>query len=409
MKYFLFLFTFLLCCSVYAVEPLEKESDFSKNFLVAKQYLSHGKIQKALPYLLYLQKQQPKNDNLKYLIGLCYAEAEIVNPKTIELLKEASAKTSLNYNPNDLYEKRVPIYVYYYLSLAYAQNKECENAKTARKKFLKLYPYKDKYYIETSKKWITYCENLSEQPEVKALPTFPDFEPIKPDKKIEISGGLLMSRIADSTATENKEIKQKAEITPKKSIKTKLVEYSTNSPLYGVQLGAFSDAIPVRRFKNLKNVDAFRDHDGLIRYVIGHFSYHSQAVSLMEVIRSKGYKDAFIVDVNDERKYKDEVVSINDVNIKANQNEKIEFRIQIGAFKEELTASSAELYMKVEGITEFSDRNFTYLTVGKFEDYKEAKIYLQGITDAGIDDAFVIAVSKGEKIPLQSALGINEK
>jgi hypothetical protein len=39
--------------------------------------------------------------------------------------------------------------------------------------------------------------------------------------------------------------------------------------------------------------------------------------------------------------------------------------------------------------------------VGKFKTYLEAKAYCQGIIDVGINDAFVIALSNGKKIPLQ--------
>ena len=73
----------------------KQESDFQKNFNIAKRHLSNREISDALPYLLYLNQKNPKNANLKYLIGLCYVELEIINPKTIELLTEASNKMSL--------------------------------------------------------------------------------------------------------------------------------------------------------------------------------------------------------------------------------------------------------------------------------------------------------------------------
>lgn len=85
-------FLFLLTSGGY---KRKKESDFQKNFNIAKQHLSKREISEALPYLLYLNKTYPENANLKYLIGLCYAELEIVNPKTLELLTEASNKASL--------------------------------------------------------------------------------------------------------------------------------------------------------------------------------------------------------------------------------------------------------------------------------------------------------------------------
>lgn len=379
-----------------------KRTDFDQNFYIAKQHLSQRRIKKAMPYLIYLQKAHPENDNIKYLLGLCYAEAEIVNPKAIKLLREASKRTSLQYDPNDLAEKRVPVYVYYYLCIAYAQNKQCDEAEKARLKFLEIYPHKDRYYIDESKEWITSCYDMTIKPEIKELPTFPDFKPFVSEAS-DSGEGFVKSKIEDSLELES----IKEENSPPQ-ILTKAKHYSTSYPLYGIQLGAYNDVIPVSRFKSLKNVDAFMDHDGLIRYVIGHFSLRSQAASLHKIIQNKGYEDAFIVNVNDAKKYREEVVSINNVNIRANQNKKVEFRIQVGAFKEELTKSSAQLYMKIEGIEEVNDQNFTYLTVGDFEFYIEAKAYLQGISDVGIKDAFVVAVSDGQKVPLKDVIGVNE-
>ena len=384
----------------------KNKSDFDKNFYIAKQHLSQRRIKKALPYLLYLQKAYPDNDNLKYLVGLCYAEAYIVNPKAIELLSEASKKSSLEYDPNSLEEERVPIYVYYYLCMAYAQNKMCDEAIQAREKFLSVYPYKDKYYIDSSNEWVQICKGMTEKPKIEKLPKFPNFLPYKSDSSnSEFSNGYLSSNIVDSLVIDSN---QTASSNKNKSVLTKPINYSTTFPLYGVQLGAYNEVIPVNRFKDLKNVDAFMDHDGLIRYVIGHFSFYSQATSLRDVIKSKGYEDAFVVNVNDARKFSDEVISVNNVNIKANQSRKVEFRVQLGAFKEELTKSSAQLYMKIEGIHEISDQNYTYLTVGKFEHYIEAKGYLKGITAVGIKDAFVIAVSDNQKIALEDVIGVNE-
>ena len=95
------------------------------------------------------------------------------------------------------------------------------------------------------------------------------------------------------------------------------------------------------------------------------------------------------------------MVSVNNVNIRANPVGKVEFRIQIGAFKEQIPNESAELYFKIEGIKEHQELEVTYLTVGKFKTYAEAKAYCQGIIDVGISDAFVIAINNGRKIPLQ--------
>lgn len=394
-KLCLFIFGLFFLTSISLAK--EKIDDFQKNFNIAKQHLSLRQINKALPYLQYLHEKQPHNANLKYLIGVCYAEEEIVNPETINLLEYASAKASLEYDPNSLLETRVPIYVYYYLCVAYAQNGFCDKADIARSKFLEVYPHQDPFYINESKRWVNHCKKLKEKPEIDTIPYFPDFKPYvsKPKLTNQVEEDLKPSVILQN--------REKQRIEEEKIIKTKHVEYSTRKPLYGVQLGAFKEVVPVSRFKELKNVEAFMDKKGLIRYVIGHFSINSQAESLLEIIRQKGYLDAFVVNVNNEKKFSDEVVSVNDVNIKANLIGRVEYRVQIGAFKERIPRQTANMYFKVDGISELRDQELTYLTVGKYRSYDEAKSSLLGIKNAGINDAFVIAVNNGKKISIQQA------
>ena len=392
---------FILLVTIGSVLPMyagglekKQESDFQKNFNIAKRHLSNREISDALPYLLYLNQKNPKNANLKYLIGLCYVELEIINPKTIELITEASNKMSLEYNPNTIEEQREPIYVYYYLSIAYAQNKECELAEKNRDIFMDIYPYDDSYYPDESMRWIKNCRAMNAQPEQTPLPNFPDFKPFVSPKKVK-----PLATKPEGSVQKTKLVTQEPKTT--QEIKTQRLEYSTQSPLYGVQLGAFKEAVPVSRFSELKNVDAFMDKSGWIRYVVGHFSIYSQAEKLQKIIQEKGYTDAFVVNVNQEKKFGDEVVSVNNVNIKANAIGKVEYRIQIGAFNEQIPTESAELYFKIEGIEEHREQEVTYLTVGKFKTYAEAKAYSQGIIDVGIVDAFVIAISGRKKIPLQ--------
>ncbi len=396
-RLFLVLIISICTTTILAFSPKKEESDFQKNFNIAKQHLSQRKIEKALPYLLYLNKKYPKNSNLKYLIGVCYAELEIVNPKTLELLNEASTKTSLEYDPNSLEEERVPIYVYYYLSISYSQNRMCEKAEKAREQFLKIYPHQDRYYVEESLRWLTICKNMEVEPEEEALPEFPEFVPYVSVKEEVVE----KEEVVVIPEKEDKPKEEKLE-EPKKIV-TKKIEYSTKYPLYGVQLGAFKEVVPVSRFKKMKNVDAFMDRDGLIRYVVGHFSISSQAESLLNYLRSLGYTDAFVVNVNNHKKFSDEIVSVNNVNIRANLASRVEYRIQIGAFRENIPRKTAVMYSKIEGIRELQEGELTYLTAGKFKTYLEAKAYSQGIIDAGITDAFVIAISNGKKVSLQQA------
>lgn len=390
------------------------ESDFQKNFNIAKHHLSQRKIKEALPYLMYLHEKHPENQNLKYLIGVCYAEMELINPKTLELLTTASAKISIDYDPNSLDEKRVPIYVYYYLSIAYSQNKMCEEAEVARNKFLEIYPYEDQYYVEESLRWLQKCMKLTSKPSVQPLPVFPDFKPYVSKKKKAVSQAKELPSQEEKVPETVKELpkatiteKDEKELREPQKIVTKKIEYSTKHPLYGVQLGAFREVIPVSRFKKMKNVEAFMDREGLIRYVVGHFSLYSQAESLLKLIREKGYTDAFVVDVNSAKKFKEEVVSVNNVNIRYNPAERVEYRIQVGAFRESLPDKAASMYTKIEGIREYREDEMTFLTVGKFKTYNEAKAYSQGVKDVGLEDAFVVAFKNGKKISLRQVNAFN--
>jgi hypothetical protein len=224
----------------------KKESDFQKNFNIAKQHLSRREINEALPYLLYLNKKQPENSNLKYLIGLCYAELEIVNPRTLQLLTESSDKASLEYDPNTIEERRVPIYVYYYLSIAYSQNRLCDLAEKYRNTFMEVYPHSDSYYPDESMRWINSCKRMKSQPEEVPLPDFPEFKPY-----VSLKEKLTVSVKKPITKT-IKPIHREAQ-----DIKTQILEYSTQYPIYGVQLGAFKEAVPVSRFNDLKKVVGF--------------------------------------------------------------------------------------------------------------------------------------------------------
>lgn len=393
----------ILACHSFSTRAGTKEDDFQKNFMIAKRHLSMRKILKAIPYLEYLQKQYPKNANLNYLIGVCYAEEEIVNPKSIELLNSATAYSSLEYNPNSVFETRVPIYVYYYLCLAYAQNGMCEKANTAREKFISIYPHEDPYYIEESARWIKSCSKNIGQVKLDTLPRFENFSPYT-SKELEPKPLVIEDATINEDPSEELEESYYELPPPPKKIITKKKNYSTDYPLYGVQLGAYKEVVPVSRFKELKNVDAFMDKDGLIRYVVGHFSINSQAESLLEAIKQKGYKDAFVVNVNDAKKFSEEVVSVDDRNIRASYYGKVEYKIQLGAFTKEISSDNISMYFKINGIEELHIKEMTYLTAGNFISYAEAKAYLEGIKATGITDAFIIAVNKGLKIPLSEAL-----
>lgn len=371
----------------------EQTKDFQQNFNIAKQHLSQRRVMEAAPYLDYLLKGKPQHANLKYLLGVCYTEAQIMHPYTIQLLEEATQKVSLEYDPNSLEEERVTVYVYFYLSVAYAQHGMCEKAKTARGKFVEVYPHDDDYYFDESQRWIKLCEKGKVPLRKDSLPNYDQFTPFSSHS----SQAKTASHLKPSKKLKEEAAKQKVNKAEKKEILTRSIEYSTDYPLYGVQLGAYNEVFPVSRFKDLSNIDAFMDKQGLIRYVVGRFSIHSQAMSLLELVKQKGYQDAFVVNVNDNKKFSESVVSVNQVNIKARLQGKVNYAIQIGAFKEQLPSKVARYYLDIEGIEEIRGDSLTYLSVGSYDSYDEAKANLPFIEKSGINDAFVIAINQGKK------------
>ena len=281
----------------------------------------------------------------------------------------------------------------------------CDKAELAREKFTEIYPFKDPYYLKESLKWVLKCGKMKRAPKQDELPEFPDFQPyVSPvETNNEELGQVSDSTIELDTSGEGQSKLIRSKDMLPTHIVTKSVEYSTSSPLYGVQLGAYKEVVPVSRFQEMKNVDAYMDKDGLIRYVVGHFAIYSQAESLLKLIIEKGYPDAFVVNVNNTRKFKDEVVSVDNMNIRATLMGKVEYRVQIGAFKENVPQNLIEMYFELDGFQEFQDDELTCLTVGKFSTYDEAKTYQQELKANGMNDAFVIAIHNKKKISLQKA------
>ncbi|MES2836616.1 MAG: hypothetical protein V4667_03755 [Bacteroidota bacterium] len=181
---------------------------------------------------------------------------------------------------------------------------------------------------------------------------------------------------------------------------TKDVVYTTKMPLYAIQLGAFKRSVPTATsFPGIKNVHSFIDTNNLVRYVVGNCATKSHAEAIRRVIAEKGYNDAFIVDINQAAKYKEEIVYLN--NPKRSGN--VIYKVQVGVFSGKIPDEIAERYTKIEGITEKVDGQLTYLLVGNFKDYTSADEFKKSNILNVISDAFVVAFLDGKKISIKEA------
>ena len=364
-----------LCCAVHialflqVISPTASSSsdEFKNKFFIAKSHLARGHTEEALPIYKELYETDSNNANISYLLGVCYTEEKEVTAQSIYFLERGAKNVSEEYDPGADTEHNAPIFVWYYLAIAYSQNSMCAKALKASNHFKSLYgAHKNDFYTNDAMRWVSKC---------------------------------------------NKEALGKDDKTPPlkdRNIVTKPVEYTAKTPLYAIQVGAFSRLVPIWKFDKLNNVDAFMDKDGLIRYAIGHFNYVPQANVLLKVIWEAGYRDAFIVDVNstkrtDDQRFTEEIVSVDEVSFKAKVQGKVDFRVQVGAFKDSIPEELVQLYLTLEGLQENRYQGLTTLTVGAYPTYELASVKKQEMVEFGIPGAFVTAYNYDRKIPVDEA------
>ena len=366
------------------------------NFDMARTYLAKREMVDAIKSLRPIYVKDPDNANINFLIGAAYTSINGEESKALFHLKKAIQDISVDYKAGTLEEKSAPLNTYYYLILAFVEAGQCNEAHDVFLTFQKQEGKIDQYYIKEADRQLQKCPNDKKvkNTEWKKLINPPEaYDPgyieYTPEPK-KIDSVYLSNR----------------------GIVTKPLEYTTDAPLYGVQIGSSMNPVPLSRFDKVKNVDVFIDNDGKIRYVVGHFAYYKQAESLLKTIREKGYADAFVVNVNDERRYSQEVISFHDRNLRASIQGKIEYYIQLGAFKEEVPEELMELYLDLDGIKELSYNDFTLMAIGPFEKYNETlnqkdKLMMQ--TDGDISESFVIAFNQGVKVSLEEAINKTDK
>lgn len=418
----------LLCTTVSLLAQTDGGPD---NFNQAKLHLANHKLNQAIPILEKLWRDDPENANLNYLLGLCYVKEDQQIPKAVELLETASQLYVHNYESGSNKEKRAPEYVYYYLTIAYSKNKQCEEALRALNKFYQVYTYQDEYYLVDGQKWVRECnlEKKSEEPPMPALvaqrtdadkpaetPPVAQTEAPVPVTQPEPSPALTPEQkagqeIMAEVIQERTEPQMKERLIPFDdwdNLRTKDVIFTQLTSQYGVQIASLIELKPTRDFEGLKNVEVYVDENGIFRYVIGRFPYRKQAESLLEKIKERGYSDAFIVDVNTPSYHK-EVLGIGASSVNWDISGRVDFRVQVGAFNALVPGAVAQKYLEVDDIRENQQNGLTVLTVGNFETYQAAADYRESLKSKGLEDAFVVAFNLGNKIPLKEAIEFSEK
>ncbi len=342
----------------------------------AKLLIASNKTSDAIPVLEDLMKVDPNAAPHNYFLGLCLMKEGIRIEEAITYLEKAAddySKTDVDPGMGE------PEFCWYYLVIGYSRTKQCDRALEAYNKFVEVYAQRDPFYTSEAVKWIELCH-----------------EPMRMAQELNTRAHINKDRLVNLQPDEPQMV-------------TKDVNYTTTSVLYGVQVSASLNPTYTINFPGLKNVGVYVDQNKIYRYVLGNLTFRSQAEELLAEVKSKGYPDAFIVDINQPDQYGQEVVTLNNHNIHEEVKGKIEFRVQIGAFAESIPKHLRKFYFEIDKLKEMKDSELTILTTGKFDTYEEARKHRDLLVQEGLSDAFVTAFNKKRRIPMPVALKAMEQ
>ncbi|MFN3917333.1 MAG: SPOR domain-containing protein [Flavobacteriales bacterium] len=183
------------------------------------------------------------------------------------------------------------------------------------------------------------------------------------------------------------------------------VESSEAVNLYRVQIGAFKSKVAPSTFANVPDLLVVSGEDGITRYYSGSFKSKSAATNRQLDMVSQGYQGSFIVAYKEGKrltlKEAGFEVEANAVDTKVEtptpmsdniDKSKIKFRVQVGAYKNEIPTEVLDVYLQVGNILPKRDLNsglVKYYTKA-FSTYEEADGFKEEVIREGLYDAFVV-------------------
>ncbi len=187
-----------------------------------------------------------------------------------------------------------------------------------------------------------------------------------------------------------------------------LIKYNT----LGIQkynVGNNVASYAIGNFSNIKDAEAFRKmllKDGMIASQVQDLSLIKG--EKLESNLASGSKE------NESLVHTDSKTALQNV-IKANTNvqtqERLQFKVQIGAYKKDITISFFDKMLTVlsSGIEKQQNALGLYIyTTGNYSKYSEASALKYKIIAQGIPDAFIVSYFNGEKIPISKAIELQK-
>ncbi|MCF8298528.1 MAG: hypothetical protein K9J13_13355 [Saprospiraceae bacterium] len=209
---------------------------------------------------------------------------------------------------------------------------------------------------------------------------------------------------------------------------------------YSVQVGVYNTPRTSQQLFGIENLFNDRLNNGYYRYFSGKYNTHNEAVPVRDNIRLRGVRDAFIVSFFNNNKISlaeasriqgggqprnrtlelqtQEIASAveetqpqqeqqSQVEEQEESNLPINFRIQIGAYKNEISAQQLNLFERITNVEiqyYKSTSGLIIYTVGNFDKYADALNFKNNIVAAGIAGAFITAFNGNNRIDLQRAI-----
>lgn len=241
---------------------------------------------------------------------------------------------------------------------------------------------------------------------------------------------------------------------------------SVDGLFYTVQVGVFSQPIMVGKLYNLKPLYTSVANNGYLRYYTGIYNSVSRATEATEMINDIGVKDAFVtayyngkrISIAEAKQIEKQGIAVfskennlnklpvfskgsdqisngsntnqpinnnlqnstngvaiqkskntNDINEQSTNASGIIFKVQIGAFYEEVPIDIANKFFKIatKGIKNYIENDgLTIYTVGNLDTYEEAVLLKAEVAAAEITGSFVVAFRNNQKISIEEARAI---
>ena len=240
----------------------------------------------------------------------------------------------------------------------------------------------------------------------------------------------LKSRVRNNTTASNQNT-----YLPEQTENTKIVEAinvnTVDGLFYTVQIGVYKKPIAHSRLYNIKPIYEEKTEYGFIRYTTGIFDNKSKAVLEKNRIAKLGIADAFVTAYYKGRKLSNyditkliaentKFASTSDIKLPEQkptkkpivntQNASIVFKVQIGAYRENIPLSEVTALISASRLNELdtykNENGYTIYSVGNFKEYSGALSMKEILINEGIPDAFITAYNNGKKVSVKDAIEV---